>query len=203
MRKILAMILALSMLATMTVTVFADEPTILAELLEDNSIATTRTVDVPVDIQMDAEGTGVFKDGPFSGTSNAKVDYKATIYMKPVRDTYSAYMMAARLLTAGIGDLPTQLENCKIVGGFTIKITYPDTAEVPTVVLGTGSLYGFNDAAGRIFAETSRVVTDGTIAGTKDLTITIDVVGPAPDRNGYVISSDMTANLDAYLLVLM
>ena len=198
MKRIIALVVAMVMALTLSITVFA-EPSTLTELLEDNNISSTRTIDVPVDIKLDASGSGSFADGPVSKAGKATVDYQATIYMKAVRDVYKAYMTTARLLVAGLGELPAQLENSKITGEFTIRVVYPESAKVPEIVLTSGDLYGFNDGASAIFKETSRIVTAGAQSGTKEVAITLAVAGPAPDRAGYVLASDMTDNLEAYL----
>ena len=199
MKKIIALVVAMVMVLSLSLTVFAEEPSTLTELLEDNNINATRTIDVPVDIKLDASGKGNFVDGPVSKSGKATVDYQATIYMKAVRDAYTAYMTAARFLVAGVGDLPSQLENCKITGQFTIKVVYPEEAKIPEVVLTSGDLYGFNDGASVIFKEASRLVSAGEQAGTKEATITLEVAGTAPERVGFVLASDMTANLETYL----
>ncbi|MBR5586698.1 MAG: S-layer homology domain-containing protein [Clostridia bacterium] len=198
MKRLIALIIALAMVAAMSLTAVAADPTTLSELLADNNIPSTKTVDVPVDIKMDVGGTGSFVDGPLTKTGSAKVDYRATLYMKAVRNAYNLYMTGARFLVAGVSDLSEQLENCKISGQFTIKITYPESAKVPEVVLNSGNLYGFNNSASLIFTEASRTV-DSVVTGKNELTITLNVAGTAPERPGYVLARDMTANLETYL----
>ena len=195
MKKLLTVVLTAVMLMTMSFAGIA-APATLQQLLAENSIPTTRSLDVPVDIQVDIDQDGTYVDGPLTKviTENSEIlDYKSTIYMSDVRSTYTAYMTAATLLVAGIPSLESQLANCRITGGFTIKIVYPETADIPAAMATGTSLYGFNAAALNAFEETApRTITNGA-AGTKELTISIAVKSP------YILASEMTANLETYL----
>ena len=195
MKKLLTLVLTAVMLMTMSFAGIA-APATLQQLLAENSIPTTRSLDVPVDIQVDIDQDGTYVDGPLTKviTENSEIlDYKSTIYMSDVRSTYTAYMTAATLLVAGIPSLESQLANCRITGGFTIKIVYPETADIPAAMATGTSLYGFNAAALNAFEETApRTITNGA-AGTKELTISIAVKSP------YILASEMTANLETYL----
>lgn len=199
MKKFLSVALVIAMMFTMSMASFAVEPTTLPELFADLGISSTRSLDVPVDMQVDLGQTGVFEDAPDSiVASSAVADYKATIYMSGVRALYNAYMTTAQAVTSGVGTLQSQLDNCKITGSFVIKIKYPDSVIVPDSVINGTNLAGFNASASNIFEETApRTVS--TSGGETTLTITLDVVGPAPARNGYVLASDMTLNLASYL----
>ncbi|MFA7637370.1 MAG: S-layer homology domain-containing protein [Monoglobales bacterium] len=197
MKRLMSIVLAALMLTTMSFSAFAIPPADLPALLADNSIETTRNLDVPVDIKIDANGSGTYVDGPINkdyDSGGIAVGYKATIFMNDVRAAYNAYLSAANFLVAGIPSLETELANCRITGTFTIKVSYPDSAVIPTDMLTGTALYGFNAEAENAFEETTpRTVSLSSQNGMKDLTITLSLKTP------YITVSDMTANLNSYL----
>ncbi len=201
MKKLLAMALVLALL-TVSLPVLADYPATLTALLEENSIPSTRNIDVPADIMVKQNGT--YTDGPAnvvlqSVNDPALTDFKATLYMQTVRTAFNAYYTAAELLVAG-GPLAAELPNCKVTGEFEITITYPQTVEAPASVVGGFDMVGFNAEASGIFTETHREeITNAD--DTKSTVITLAVSGPdtGSGRPGYVLASQLDSNLLTYL----
>ncbi len=198
MKKLIAIVLSAAMLIATSVTAFA-VPADLSGVVTDlgKTPPITRSIDVPVDIKVDAGQSGTYEDGPVNeivsgGTIGA--NYQATIYMSGVRSLFSElYSMAYALVDSPDSPhLLTKLQNSKVTGSFTIKISYPESAVIPDSVLTGTALAGFNAAAATTFEETvPRTVTAGA-AGTKDLTITISV------KSG-ILAGAMNAATDTYL----
>ena len=196
MKKFFSFALVVVMLMTMSFGTLAAPSNLSGVITElEKTPPITRSVNVPVDIKVDTAGTGNFADGPQSitGETSATVNYKATIYMAGVRNLFSTLIDAAHLYIAGDSALESRLANCKITGGFAIKIIYPENAVVPSEILTGTNLYGFNEEAKNAFEEIPpRTLTPGE-SGTKVLTITISVKTP------HILASDMEANLATYL----
>lgn len=195
MKKLLSLVMATVMLATMSLSAFAapaDLKGVVTGLGKTPPII--RNTDVPVDIQVDVEQTGTFVDGPVNKTisgNSVLADYKATMYMETVRTLYQVLVGAAELAVAGETALETRLDNCQVTGQFVVKITYPENAVVPTEITEGTGCFGFNAPVLNAFTETvPRTVTPGA-DGTKVLTMTLDVKP--------VAKSVMSANLEAYL----
>lgn len=195
MKKLLTIGLIAAMLMSMSFAAFA-APADLTGVLTDlgKTPPITRGQDVPVDIQVDVEQTGTFVDGPVSKTiadSSILANYKATMYMANVRALYQELILLAEYYVAGESALVTRLNNSTVTGQFVIKIIYPENAFIPAAITEGTACYGFNAAVSNAFTETApRTVTSGA-PGTKELTITLDVIP--------VKKSVMSADLAAYL----
>lgn len=218
MKKLLAIVVAAIMMLSMVAFAADGLPTTLKEVIEDiplpsgeqREVLIRRTLDVPVNMQVDVGKTGTYVDGPVSETisgSNVSANYKATIYMADVRtlfeDLLAEYKSEGGLVYQYIDfmfsahpeerrALETRVDNSIVTGEFIIKIVFPENVIVPNSVLTGTALSGFNAGAATTFEETvPRVLNDG-VGGTKELEIKISV------KEG-ITASVMEANLQAYL----
>lgn len=190
MRKLLAVLVVVAMMLS---TVAFAAPSNLSGVITDldRTPPIRRTLDVPVDMVVDAGQTGTFIDGPVNKTisgSSLKSNYKATIYMSEVRGLFTTLLTLARGYVAGETALENRVDKCIVKGDFTIKITYPGSAVVPEAVLNGTELDGFNAEAATTFVETERTVNDDL----NEITIKISV------KPG-ITAAMMEAQLENYL----
>lgn len=155
-------------------------------------------VNVDADIELHKNATGTFADGAITvvvpaDNPTAKFDYRATLYMKAVRDKFKEYWNAASAVASGKPLLEAALNATPVSGEFTVKVTYPATMTIPEYIKTSGSMIGFNDEAKKVFTDTSREV-DGNV-----LTIKIKVKDPADDSKDYILGKELNDNLDKYL----
>lgn len=157
-------------------------------------------LDVDSDIELQRNGGTAYEDGPITvqvpkENPSAVFDYKATLYMKAVRDEFLRYWNSAKLLCNGDTDLLQQLDNMPVTGEFTVSIKYPKTMTVPASIMEAESMAGFNEAAKNIFKDPERKF----IESENKLEIKIKVKSPSDDSKEYVTGKELFDNLDTYL----
>ncbi len=213
MKKILSFLLMLTLLVSALPVANADGVISLAELVTKQSRWSEEfenlQVDVPTDIEVKASTDSTYIDGPISveATNVSKIptfDFRATMYMGVVRDTFETYITLAKMMIGsetyyGAENRPfwlSELANLPIVGGFTIKVYLPAGVTFPEEMLTVGEMYGFNPEAQNAFVDTARTVT--TEGDKTVLTVDIKVV----DKNAVdevLRESVLEANLETYL----
>ena len=155
-------LIALSVAAVLSVSsVMSASAATWADVLKN--INTDRKIDVGADIEQRRNGTS---DAYADGTINVEVssadeeksfDYKATLYMKNVQETFRDYYSKALLLCTGDAALKTELDNMPVRGEFNIEVEFPSTMTIPTDMVNTlGEMKGFNEEAKKIFEGLSK-----------------------------------------------
>lgn len=213
-KRIMAMLLSVVMVASMTTIVMADDPATIKDALRafatdivgSGNVDTwlNRSLDVPTDIEVKESGTSVWKDGPVSITERTTgdiptFDYKAVVDMSAVKETFEDYVAGAMVAInakggGNIGTLTTALESVEVTGTFTITIDVPAGLELPASVESGSNMDGFNAEAKTIFHEASRSVSGDAGSG---YTVTVVVgVGGLNTANG---DKATKAELDTYL----
>ncbi len=171
----------------------------------------TDNVDVAATIQAVIAGTPMSAEtgSDVSVSKNSSdafpaFDFRCVLDMQNVRNKFSEYYTnwMSILNYAGsndrIDELNSELQNMRVTGNFTAEIVYPNTVTIPAEFLVSGQMVGMDDNAKQIFGNDTRTVTPGINANT--LTITFSLVGTeAAGRPGYVVASDLFANVNTYL----
>lgn len=198
-RKLISFCTATVMAATCISSVYAESVKDIITALP-NYEQNYKNVDLKVesDIELRSDGVDTYDDGPITtmiptSTSSALFDYRATLYMKSVRDEFTHYWNVAKLLCAGDSALEKELDEVPVSGEFTIKITYPSSMTIPDSIKETGNMVGFNDDAKYVFKDVERSVSNNT------LTIKIKVKDPSNDSKEYVLGKTLNDNLEKYL----
>lgn len=198
MKKLFCALLAVLMLSQLGLSVFAANYT-------DN-------VDLTANLQVTTAGTPM-STGTASDISVSKAsaepfpafDFRCNLSMEGVRNKFNDYYnnWISILNYAGPSDridaLNAELQAMQITGSFTVEIVYPNTVTLPAEFLVHNQMVGFDDNAKLIFGNDTRTVTTGINANT--LTITFSIVGEdnGGSRPGYVVASDLFANMNTYL----
>lgn len=184
-------LIALSVAAVLSVSsVMSASAATWADVLKN--INTDRKIDVGADIEQRRNGTS---DAYADGTINVEVssadeeksfDYKATLYMKNVQETFRDYYSKALLLCTGDAALKTELDNMPVRGEFNIEVEFPSTMTIPTDMVNTlGEMKGFNEEAKKIFIDTKREIVGNV------LKITVKVKNPTDDTKDYVTVKEL------------
>lgn len=213
-KRIMAMLLSVVMIASMTTIVMADDPTTVKEAIiaygEGKGLTgatleswLTRSLDVPTDIEVKESGTSVWKDGPITITERTTgniptFDYKAVVDMPVVKDIFDDYVAGAMVAIntkggANVSTLTDALEDIIVTGTFTITISVPAGLELPPSVASGSNMDGFNAEAKTIFHEVSRDVVGDADSGYT-VTVEVGVGGTETDA-----TSATKAELDEYL----
>ena len=130
MKKLLTIIMVAAMLMTMSLSAFA-APTDLSGAITDLglSLPVVRTLEVPVNMQVDVGMTGSYAEGPVVAETHEyseNANYRAIIYMTDVRALFNTLVGGVGTYFAGQPALEARLANSIITGQFTIEIVYPD-----------------------------------------------------------------------------
>ena len=188
MKKVLAIVLALTMILSTSCLVMATE----------------EQITIPATLQLKAANGSSYSSSA-SVYAGKTVDLKATVDMSNVREAFTAGVekVDAKLaeLTTVEGDVDpsaadlatakAEFRNSKASGQVDLVLTYPSAIIMPTSVANGSDLDGFVDVDTSIWEEVSRKVT--TTGSVKTLTITIGV------KEDSVDVADIEANLDTYL----
>ncbi len=132
-----------------------------------------------------------------------ELDYLAKLDMKNVRDTFSYYYDSWKEIVEYNPDrmetLLKNLDNMKVTGKFTIKITYPNTLTLPDAFVAGGNMEGFDDNVKRVFANDTRTLAKGETENTLTIVVSLEGVESEGTRPGYVLVKELKDNLETYL----
>ena len=183
MKKVLAAVLALTMLFTSSLVMAAE----------------TETLKVPADLQAsdilktNYRDTLTLEDG-----ENACL--KATIDMSVVRDKFEEELkfIEETLNLVGEGanpELREKLDKAEVTGSFELVLTYDSSITLPEEITKGSEMSGFNEEASLIFREVERTVEDGKF------TVKIEVVGPKDEEGnrGVCTVKELNDNLSTWL----
>ena len=188
MKKVLAIVLALTMILSTSCLVMAAE----------------ENITIPATLQLKATNGNTYSSS-VTMYAGKTVDLKATVDMSNVRDAFTKGVkkVDAKLVeltfikgneAQSAADLDTakaKFRTAKAVGQVDLVLTYPSAVALPDSVAKGSNLDGFVGVDKGIWEEVSRTVTS---SGTsKTLTITIGI------REELVDVADVEANLDSYL----
>ena len=157
-------------------------------------------LNVDSDIELKQNSGTAYDDGPVTvqvskENPSAVFDYKATLYMKAVRDAFTHYWDTAQILCNGDAEALQQLDDMPVTGEFTVSITYPKSMTIPDSIKQAGSMAGFNETAKYVFKDTERNI----ITSENKLEIKIKVKNPSDDSKEYVTGKELHDNLETYL----
>ena len=197
MKKTLSVLLAVMLLCQLGLSVFAASYTDNVDVsanLQVTTAGTPMSIDTGSDVSVSKKASEAFPS----------FDFRCILNMEAVRAKFNDYYTnwLTILNYAGPSDRIDQLNNelqaMQVTGSFTAEIVYPNTVTIPAEFLVNDQMVGFDDNAKLIFGNDTRTVTTGI--NSKTLTITFSVVGTeAAGRPGYVVASDLFANINTYL----
>lgn len=206
MKRIMAIILTVVMVASMGTFAFAADPATVKEAITtygtNNGITggaltswLTRSLAVPTNIEVRENGDATWEDGPIE-IEEKKVgsiptfDFQATIDMGTVKDAFDDYIAATTLAIESVGGsnvaaLKAQLNTIPVSGTFTISVKIPENMTMPDAFVEGNNMTGFNADAKKIFHEVSRSV-DNNVA-----TIVIGVGGNSTAANDKATKAEL------------
>ena len=123
-RKIIALLLALAVMLSLSLTVAAAD----TQALENARNKLKETVDVPTDIKIQRVDKGVYEESHIDtafAANTAEFIYKASIDMQPVRDEFNAYLAYAEQLRA-FGLTDADLYSVNVSGYFNVYVVFPE-----------------------------------------------------------------------------
>lgn len=162
-----------------------------------------RELKVDTDVQVRESGERTWVEGPLTIKENStgdipNFDFKATLDMSTVKDTFDDYVSTATYIlnnySAPGGDyaMSAQLDAVEVVGRFIIKIKMPAGVVIPESLVNRGNMDGFNAEAKTIFHEVGGRELNPI---TNELTIMVAVGGTGTDYE----ESATTEELKTYL----
>lgn len=181
-KRILALVLTFAMAFTF-VSVFATDASTVKEAItmygEDKGLSSTaleawltRSINVPLDIQLRTEGGTAWEEGltvrEKSATTISSFDFMATLDMSVVKEKFDDLVGSAKVAInakggANTSTLLTELDSTPVTGEFTITIKIPDGLTVPDEYkTDNKDMKGFNDEAKELFTETGRTFSGET-----------------------------------------
>jgi len=200
-RKIIALLLALAVMISLSLTVTAAD----TQALENARNKLKETVNIPTDIKIQRVDKGVYEESHIDtafAANTAEFIYKASIDMQPVRDEFNAYLAYAEQLRA-FGLTDADLYSVNVSGYFNVYVVFP---EVIGNLIGdsiknpTDDMHGFTFSA----PEAASVYTEknpdtGAIerewtqdSTTKEYTLKIKVYPKSPS-GGTLKAGDLAA----------
>ncbi len=210
-KRIMAMLLSVVMIASMTTVVMAAPSTIKGALTqfatengENIDELTTREVSVEADINVAVKNTGVWKDSHTETVPKSDIStvvYQAAIDMTNVRTTFNLLTnLAGSAITqvGGSNDLKESIKDTLVKGEFDIVITYPQDYEEEAQEIANGTnMAGFDAESKKLFSERAARSID---LDSNTITIKIKVGnGTATANAGYATHLELANNLSEEL----
>ncbi len=197
MKKLLSVLLAVILLCQAGICALAASYT-------DNVNVTANLQVAPAGTPMSAETASDASVSKEATEAFPSFDFRCVLNMEAVRAKFNDYYTNWISILNYVGpseritELNNELQTMQVTGSFTAEIVYPNTVTIPAEFLVDNQMIGFDDNAKLIFGNDTRTITYGI--NTNTLAITFSVVGTeAAGRPGYVVASDLFANLNTYL----